>query len=56
MSKSKKTITEKVKDTVKKAVSKDLLRDASTGVFSEGTAPAGKSPSGNRGGVPFWEV
>jgi hypothetical protein len=33
-----------------------LLRNASTGVFSEGKAPAGKSPSGNRGGVPYWEV
>jgi hypothetical protein len=52
MGKSKKT----VKETVKKVVSKDLLRNASTGVFSEGKAPAGKSPSGNRGGVPYWEV
>jgi|TARA_B110001454_G_scaffold113295_1_gene106204 hypothetical protein len=37
--------------------SKDLLRDASTGVFYEGTKPANAgSPSGKRGGVPFWEV
>jgi len=49
-------IAKKVKKAVKKATSKDLLRDASTGVFSEGKAPAGKTPSGNRGGVPFWEV
>ncbi len=56
MAKSKKTVTEKVTETVKKVAKKQLLRDASTGVFREGSAPKDKSPSGNRGGVPFWEV
>jgi hypothetical protein len=52
MSKTKKT----VKETVKKIVSKDLLRDANTGVFYEGKAPKGKSPTGTKSGVPYWEV
>ena len=52
----KKTIKEKVTSVVKKSVSKDLLRNASTGAFFEGKAPAGKSSSGSRGGVPYWEV
>jgi hypothetical protein len=56
MAKNKKKVEEKVEKKVKVVVKKNLLRDASTGVFSEGTAPAGKSPSGNMGGVPFWEV
>jgi hypothetical protein len=56
MSKSKKSVKETVKEKVKSVVSKDLLRDASTGAFYEGKKPAGKNPSGNRGGVPFWEV
>jgi|LWDU01.1.fsa_nt_gi hypothetical protein len=55
MSTVKKTAAKAV--TPKKVkVSKDLLRNASTGAFSEGTAPTGKTPSGTRGGVPFWEV
>jgi len=37
-------------------VEKTLLRNASTGAFYEGKKPSGKSPSGNRGGVPFYEV
>jgi hypothetical protein len=48
----KKSVIEKVK----KIVSKDLLRDANTGVFYEGKAPKGKSPSGTMGGEPYWEV
>jgi hypothetical protein len=56
MAKNKKKVEEKVEKKVKVVASKDLLRNASTGVFSEGKAPAGKSPSGNRGGVPYWEV
>jgi len=57
MAKSKKkTVTDKVKDTVKKVAGKDILRDASTGVFFEGKAPKGVSPSGNMGGKPFYEV
>jgi hypothetical protein len=54
MAKSK---IKKVVETVKEKVSSTvLLRDASTGAFFEGVGPVGKSPSGNRGGVPFWEV
>lgn len=67
MTKNKKTIVEKVKDTVKmvtkttkeatkKVTGKDMLRDASTGEFFEGKAPKGASPSGTTGGVNFWEV
>jgi len=53
MAKSKKTVAEAVKSAVTK---KQLLRNASTGEFYEGTAPKGKSPSGTNGGVSFWEV
>jgi hypothetical protein len=32
-----------------------LLRDSNTGVFYRGTKPVG-SPSGSKGGEPYWEV
>lgn len=56
MAKNKKSITEKVKDVVKKVAQTSLLRDASTGAFYEGTAPKDISPSGTFGGRPFYEV
>lgn len=58
----KKTIAKavsSVKSAVKKAVTSNtvLLRNSSTGEFSEGKKPCVTcSPSGNKGGVPFWEV
>jgi hypothetical protein len=63
----KKSVVEKVKDAVTKTTKKveksaksvakqQLLRDANTGVFYEGKAPKGKSPSGTMGGEPYWEV
>lgn len=51
-------VIETVKENViKKMHEKVLLRDASTGVFFQGKKPGvTTSPSGNKGGVPFWEV
>jgi len=54
----KKTTVKKVVEKVKKVVSDNvLLRNASTGEFYEGKKPCVTcSPSGNKGGVPFWSV
>ena len=53
----KQGIINKAKEAVKGATSKTvLLRDASTGVFSKGPKPKGKSQTGTSGGVPFWEI
>jgi hypothetical protein len=56
MAKSKSKSAKVVENVKEKVSSTVLLRDASTGAFFEGVGPVGKSPSGNRGGVPFWEV
>jgi hypothetical protein len=54
MAKSK---IKKVVETVKEKVSSTvLLRDANSGLFSQGANPAGKSRSGKFKGEPFWEV
>jgi hypothetical protein len=52
----KKTVTEKVTETVKSVAKQQLLRDANTGAFYKGSAPKGKSQSGTMGGEPYWEV
>jgi phenylpyruvate tautomerase PptA (4-oxalocrotonate tautomerase family) len=63
MSKKKKSsfvkkVTEALAETVKEVSSSTvLLRDKSTGQFSQGNRPEGNtSQSGSRGGEPFWEV
>jgi hypothetical protein len=56
-SKSAKVVETIKENVIKKVHEKVLLRDASTGAFFEGKKPGITiSPSGNRGGVPFWEV
>jgi hypothetical protein len=50
----------KVKETVAKVAGKTaghvLLRDASTGAWSSGPKPKGKTQSGTSRGEPFWEI
>jgi predicted hydrocarbon binding protein len=49
-----KSIIKKAKEAVKKVVSKNvLLRDASTGTWSEGPQPKG-TQTGTSQGVPYW--
>ena len=48
-------VTGGVKEAAEVVGENALLRDKSTGIFSTGKKPKG-SPSGRKGGIPFWEV
>ena len=49
-------VTGAVKESAEIVGEKILVRDKSTGVFSTTTKKPKGSPSGRKGGIPFWEV